>query len=78
MLLDRLSTMRYHRADAHAAAWLHAGWTAADVAAMPWGTAWSAERRQIERDTNRRAAFPYDDLTGDQRLALLADLAALG
>lgn len=78
VLLDRLSTMRYHRADAHAAAWLHAGWTAADVAAMPWGTVWSEERRQIERDTNRRAASPYNALTGDERLSFLADLAAIG
>lgn len=78
VLLDRLSTMRYHRADAHAAAWRHAGWTAADVAGMPWGTAWSEERRQIERDTNRHAAAPYTALTADERLVLLADLAAIG
>jgi len=78
VLLDRLSTMRYHRADAHAAAWLDAGWTVADVAAMPWGTTWSEERRQIERVTNRPAASPYNALTGDERLSLLADLAAIG
>jgi hypothetical protein len=77
VLLNRLSTMRYHRADAHAAAWQAAGWTAAEVAAMPWGTEWSDARVAIERDTNVRAAPPYAALTADERLVLLAGLAAL-
>jgi len=77
VLLNRLSTMRYHRADAHAAAWQAAGWTAAEMSAVPWGTAWSDERAAIERDTDVRAAPPYEALTADERLTLLAGLAAL-
>jgi len=76
-LLNRLSTLRYHRADAHAAAWQAAGLTAAELAAMPWGSEWSQQRQAVEEDTNRRAADPYRVLTADQRLGLLADLAAL-
>jgi hypothetical protein len=76
-LLNRLSTMRYHRADAHAAAWQAAGLTAAEIAAMPWGTDWPPVRRQVEDDTNRRAAPPYASLAPEQRLALLADLGGL-
>jgi hypothetical protein len=77
LLLNRLSTMRYHRSDAHAAAWQAAGLTAAEMAAMPWGTAWPPVRRQVEDDTNRRAAPPYAVLTAQERLTLLADLAGL-
>jgi hypothetical protein len=77
LLLNRLSTMRYHRADAHAAAWQAAGLTAAEIAAMPWGTPWQPVRRQVEDDTNRRGAPPYAYLDPEQRLALLADLAGL-
>jgi hypothetical protein len=77
VLLNRLSTMRYHRADAHAAAWQTAGWTAADVAAMPWGTPWNEARSAIEHDTNVRAAPPYEALKADERLTLIAGLAAL-
>jgi hypothetical protein len=77
VLLNRLSTMRYHRADAHAAAWQTAGWNAEQIAAMPWGTAWTDERFAIEADTNVRAAAPYGALTAEQRLTLLASLAAL-
>jgi hypothetical protein len=77
LLMNRLSTMRYHRADAHAAAWQAAGLTAAEIAAMPWGSNWSEQRRRVEADTNRRAAPPYEVLAPDERLGLLADLAAL-
>lgn len=78
VLLNRLSTMRYHRADAHAAAWRAAGWAAVDVAAMPWGTTWSTERHAIESETNARAAPPFESLSAEERLTLLADLGALG
>jgi hypothetical protein len=44
---------------------------------MPWGTAWSPQREAVEQDTNRRAAVPFAVLTAEQRLRLLADLAAL-
>jgi len=77
LLLNRLSTMRYHRADAHAAAWQAAGLTAAEMVKMPWGSNWSEQRRQVEADTNRRAAPPYEILAPDERLGFLADLAAL-
>ena len=72
-LLNRLSTLRYHRADAHAAAWQAAGLTAAEMVALPPGPA----REAIEHDTDVRAAAPYRLLSPDERLELLADLAAL-
>ncbi|SCL61222.1 hypothetical protein GA0070606_3403 [Micromonospora citrea] len=73
LLLNRLGTLRYHRADAHAAAWTAAGHTAASVAALPSGP----ERLAIELETDRRAAGPYAVLAAEERLAVLADLAAL-
>lgn len=73
ILLNRLSTLRYHRADAHVAAWQAAGLTAEEIVAMPTGP----EREAIEDDTNVRAAPPFEALTPDERLTLLADLAAL-
>lgn len=73
LLLNRLSALRAHRADAHAAAWQAAGLTAEQIVAMPPGP----ERAAIEDDTNTRAAAPYTALTADERLELLADLAAL-
>jgi hypothetical protein len=77
VLMNRLSTLRYHRADAHAAAWQAAGLTAADVVAMPWGSEWTPPRQAVEDDTNARAGVPYAVLTPDERLRMLADLAAL-
>jgi hypothetical protein len=73
VLFNRLSALRYHRADAHAAAWAAAGHTAESIRAMAPGPA----RQSIEDDTNRRAAAPYVALTADERLDLLAGLAAL-
>jgi hypothetical protein len=77
LLLNRLSTLRYHRADAHAAAWQAAGLTAAQMQQMPWGNPWSRQRRLVEDDTNQRAAAPYAVLSPEERLELLAGLAAL-
>jgi hypothetical protein len=77
VLLNRLSTLRYHRADAHAAAWQEAGLTAAEMVAMPWGSEWTPQRQAVESDTNARAAAPFAVLTPEERLTLLADLAAL-
>jgi hypothetical protein len=74
LLFNRLSGLRYHRADAHAAAWAAAGHTAESIRALAVGR----EREEIEADTNRRAAPPYVVLTADERLELLAGLAALG
>ncbi|MEU6022682.1 hypothetical protein [Micromonospora sp. NPDC047134] len=63
------AALRYHRADAHAAA----GHTSASIVELPDG----AQRRAIELETDRRAAGPYATLTPPQRLEFLADLAAL-
>lgn len=73
ILLNRLSTLRAHRADAHAAAWRAAGLTTAEIIAMESGP----DRDAIEDATDTRAGVPYESLTPDERLALLADLAAL-
>lgn len=73
LLLNRLGTLRYHRADAHAAAWTAAGHTAASITDLPPGP----ERLAIEQETDRRAAGPYTVLTAEERLSMLADLAAL-
>ena len=68
----RLSVLRYHRADAHAAAWQAAGLTSKDIREMPAG----ATRIAIEADTNQRAGVPYATLSPDERLTLLAALGA--
>jgi hypothetical protein len=73
LLLNRLGTLRYHRADAHAAAWQAWGLTAAEIKVMPPGPA----RDAIEADTNVRAAAPFEVLSAAERVRLLADLAAL-
>jgi hypothetical protein len=73
LLHTRLSALRYHRADAHAAAWQAAGLTSAAIQQLPAGPA----RDAIEADTNRRAGPPYATLTPDERITLLAGLAAL-
>ncbi|MFC6019258.1 hypothetical protein ACFP2T_24000 [Plantactinospora solaniradicis] len=73
LLLNRLGTLRYHRADAHAAAWQAAGHTARTIVDLTSGP----ERLAIELETDRRAAGPYAVLTPPERLRLLADLAAL-
>lgn len=73
VLLNRMGTLRYHRADAHAAAWRAAGLTAAQILAEPEG-----ERRgAIEAETNRLAAPPFAVLTAAERTTLLEDLATL-
>ena len=64
LLLNRLGTLRYHRADAHAAAWTAAGHTAASIAELPAGP----ERLAIELETDRRAAGPYAVLSAEERL----------
>jgi hypothetical protein len=65
--------LRYHRADAHAAAWHAAGLTGAAIQQLPAGPA----RDAIEAGTNRRASPPYATLTPDERITFLAGLAAL-
>ena len=73
LLHCRLSVLRYHRQDAHAAAWQAAGHTRTTIRQLPAG----AERDAIEAETNRRDAAPYASLTPDERLAFLAGLGAL-
>jgi hypothetical protein len=73
LLHHRLSVLRYHRADAHAAAWQAAGLTAEAMVQLPEGPM----RAAIEAETNRRAGVPYAVLSVDERVALLAGLAAL-
>jgi hypothetical protein len=73
VLHTRLSVLRYHRADAHAAAWQAAGLTAATVRQLPAGPI----RDAIEAETNRRAGLPYAALSPDERLTFLAGLAVL-
>ncbi len=73
VLFNRLAALRYHRADAHAASWAAAGHTAESINAIEAGP----ERDAIEAETNRRAAPPFAALSPDERLTLLAGLAAL-
>ncbi|MER7129194.1 hypothetical protein [Streptosporangium saharense] len=74
LLFNRLAALRYHRADAHAAAWGQAGLTAAQIVGLPSGPF----RDRIEEETNRRAAVPYEALTTRERQTLLLGLNALG
>ncbi|MEU1878372.1 hypothetical protein ABZ470_13770 [Streptosporangium sp. NPDC020072] len=74
LLFNRLAALRYHRADAHAAAWEEAGLTATQIVGLSSGPS----RERIEEDTNRRAAVPYEVLTTAERQSLLLGLSALG
>jgi len=73
LLHTRLSVLRYHRADAHAAAWQAAGLTSAAISQMAAGPV----REAIEAETNRQAGIPYAALDPDERMTFLAGLAAL-
>jgi hypothetical protein len=72
-LLDQLSLLRYHRADAHAAVWQAAGRTAAEMAALEAGP----ERELIEAGTNGRAAPAWAMLDAAHRSRLLQGIAEL-
>lgn len=72
-VLTLLSGLRYHRSNAHAAAWAAAGMTAAEIQATGPGP----RRDAIEAETNRLAAPPWAALEADRRVELLAGLAAL-
>jgi hypothetical protein len=74
LLFNRLAALRYHRSDAHAAAWAARGLTAAQVVDLP---AAAALRQEIESDTDRLAAPPFAALPAAERLAFMAGLAAL-
>ncbi len=73
LLHTRLSVLRYHRQDAHAAAWQAAGHTSTTIRQLSAGS----ERDAIERESNLRDAAPYASLTPDERLAFLAGLGTL-
>lgn len=78
VLVNNLGTLRYHRADAHAAAWQAEGLTAGQIQAMPLdGADPGGVRTRIEAETNRGAAAAWAVLTEAERLELLAGLGAL-
>jgi hypothetical protein len=72
-VLNRIGTLRYHRADAHARAWAEAGLTATQIQELPPGPA----RRDIEERTNELAAAPYSGWPPARRQRWLERLAAL-
>ncbi len=72
-LLNQLSSLRYHRADAHAAAWREDGRTAAEMGALPAGEA----RDAIEYRTNELAATAWSGCDVGQRARLRDALAEL-
>jgi hypothetical protein len=70
---ESLTPLRFHRYDAHVAAWRAAGLTAEEASALADG-----ERKDaIEAETNTRAAVPYAALSDDERAILLDGLRAL-
>jgi hypothetical protein len=73
LLAERLTPLRFHRYDAHVAAWRASGLTAQQVQEL----AASPQREAVEAATNRRAGLPYAVLTADERVALLEGLCAL-
>lgn len=73
LLAERLTPLRFHRFDAHVAAWRAAGLTVDEVRTLPPGH----QRDAIEADTNHRAGAPYEALTPGERFALCAGLGAL-
>jgi hypothetical protein len=73
LLFNRLAALRYHRADAHAAAWQEAGLSVAEIVALKPGPA----RERIESRTNQRAAQPYRNLTESERAFMYGGLLRL-
>lgn len=73
VLFNRLAALRYHRADAHAAAWTAAGLSASEIVALADGPL----RAGIEAETNRLAGQPYRVLNAGERAALYEGLLRL-
>jgi hypothetical protein len=73
LLHHRLAVLRYHRADAHAAAWQAAGHTVDTIRGLADGP----ERERIEAETNRRAGLPYATLSAAERSRLVSGLTGL-
>jgi hypothetical protein len=69
LLMTRLTTLRYLRADAHAAAWADRGLIAPHAA--------PDVRQRIEDDTNMNAAPPWSALSPAERTSVLEAMAAL-
>jgi hypothetical protein len=69
-----LTSMRYLRADAHAAAWQAAGHTASSVAALEPS---SAERTAIEADTDARHAAALRSVPPETLAELITAVAGL-
>jgi len=70
---ESLTPLRFHRFDAHIAAWMSAGLTVERAQALDDGPL----KERIEADTNARAALPYAALTADERAILLDALRTL-
>ena len=73
LLHHRLAVLRYHRADAHAAAWQAAGHTVDTIRGLADGP----ERERIEAETNRGAGRPYATLGAAERSRLVTGLTGL-
>jgi hypothetical protein len=73
LLHTRLSALRYHRADAHAAAWQAAGFTSTTIRELPAGPT----RDAIEAETNRRNGLAYAALSPAERATFRTSLAVL-
>lgn len=71
-LAEQLTGLRFHRFDAHIAAWRAAGYTVADLEGLDDST-----KAAIEAATNERAGAPYSALTADERSRLIESLEAL-
>ena len=72
-LAERLTPLRFHRFDAHVAAWEAEGLTVEQVQSLGAGPV----RDRIEHETNRLAAAPYAALDLAERVELLGGLGAL-
>ncbi len=73
LLHHRMAVLRYHRADAHFAAWRAAGHTVATIRGLADGP----ERERIEAQTNRGAGRPYATLSAVERSRLVTGLTHL-
>ena len=73
LLHHRLAVLRYHRADAHDAAWQAAGHTVDTIRNLADGP----ERERIEDETNRGSSGPYATLSAAERSRLVSGLTDL-
>jgi hypothetical protein len=73
LLAESLTPLRFHRFDAHAAAWRAEGLTVEQMQQLEPGP----QRQRIEDETNRRVAPPYAVLTPDERFTFVTGLGAL-